>query len=141
MRVLDLKSDLFFTLPKRGTGASWFGLMALWFSLCIIDFIAELHHRSAVWFWIILVILLAILVNWPITIIRRLDRLQLNRLWLVPILSPAALLLLTFLEKAPHRFTSVVLIPAIAAPMLLIFLGRRDSRTLPDPEDFNGRSA
>jgi hypothetical protein len=122
-----VRSKLVFAWPERAKGASGFLLMALFFPVLIIRFSDQLPHPYGWEFltWSVLFVLW--IVVWPIAILRRLARIGLNKTWVLPVLLPAAVLLVALLRHWPHRFSATLALLTIAAPTLLVFLSPRAS--------------
>jgi hypothetical protein len=111
-----------FGWPQKGSGASGFLLMALFAPLLIIRVTDQWSRRDTWEFLMWGALSLLWLVAWPLAILRVLSRAGLNRGWLLPLLLPAALLLVAVSLHWPHRLTSAILMVSIVAPALIAFL-------------------
>jgi hypothetical protein len=100
-------------------------LRALSCPLIILGFFEQLPQRNTWEFLIWAALFLAWTVIWPIVVLRRLARIGLNKAWLLPILLPAAVLMVALLRHWPHGLAVVLLMLTIAAPALLVFLSPR----------------
>jgi hypothetical protein len=122
-----MPSKVEFCWPERGNGASYFVLRALLFPVLILGFSEQLSHRDTWEFLIWAALLLGWIVIWPIAVLRRLARTGLSRAWLLPILLPAAVLVVGLVRHWTHDFVSVLLILAVAPSVSLVFLSPRAS--------------
>ena len=116
-----MRSNIIFAWPQKGSGASGFLLMALFFPLLLIRFFEQWAHRDSWEFLMWAALFLAWVVVWPIALLRRLERIGLNRAWALPILIPAALLLVALFRDWPHGVAVAIAPVSIASAAVLIF--------------------
>jgi len=119
-----MKSNIIFGWPQKGSGASGFLLMALFFPILLIRFCEEWAHRGTWEFLMWAGLLLAWVVVWPLALLRRLGGIGLDRAWALPILMPAVLLFVALFRNWPHSVAVAIVMITIAPAAALIFLSK-----------------